>query len=141
MNKEESERVASLSSQLAMSQAETITHKENAAHWKREAGDKAGMLDTMRAEIKDLKVRLATQERENERMRGYIERVHEDDVVREELVETGDPDRPSLVPKRKHCTFPSPDPYTRKHSLSPFQQDQWGQNPDDPKPKHWVTYG
>jgi hypothetical protein len=59
-----------------------------------------------RAEHDDLKERLLTLTRENEQMRGYIARVQEDDIVREQLVEEqqGEGNK-RLVPKRMHRSF------------------------------------
>jgi hypothetical protein len=46
-------------------------------------------------------------------MRGYLKRVQEDDVVREELVPIGDPQgEQQLVPKRKPTPFMAPTPYS-----------------------------
>lgn len=95
-----------------------------------------------RAEHADLKARLATAELENQRMRGYISRVQEDDVVREELVKTGDPDGAlQLVPKRKPTVFDEPYPYMVAGSSAdrtPGYTDY--RERDRPAPKHWVTY-
>lgn len=96
-----------------------------------------------RAEIDDLKVRLANAESECQRMRGYIDRVQEDDVVREDLIATGDPaGEQRLVPKRRPTTFCARSEYSKSGLdigddtgvYSPYRDR------DRPKPKHWVTY-
>lgn len=85
-------------------------------------------------DIDDLKERLAVSEAECQRMRGYIARVQEDDVVREELVKTGDADGEcQLVPKRKPTSFTSADPYQMPGHVM-------GYRPQAPKRRHWVTY-
>lgn len=98
-----------------------------------------------RAETDDLKERLAVAEAENARMRGYIARVQEDDVVREDLVPVGDPaGEQQLVPKRKPATFGAANPYFIDRSVSEgWRGDAGGAMSscrDRPKPKHWVTY-
>jgi chromosome segregation ATPase len=60
----------------------------------------------LRSRIDDLKTRLAHAEATNNEMKGYIARVQEDDVVREELVQVGDlAGEVNLVPKRKPHRF------------------------------------
>jgi seryl-tRNA synthetase len=92
------------------------------------------------AQFDDLKERLANSETECTRMRGYIARVQEDDVVREELVATGDPGgEQRLVPKRQHATFPPRSAYS---DLSPQAGGTiYHHRNDRPPPRHWVTYG
>lgn len=60
----------------------------------------------LRSDLDEVKERLAFAEAELQRAGGYIQRVQEDDVVREELVETGDPGgEKHLLPKRKPTHF------------------------------------
>lgn len=95
-----------------------------------------------RAQFAELKERLAIAEAENQRMHGYIQRVQEDDVVREELVKVGDPEgEQQLVPKRKRTQFygiqvalSGGKMATDRISCEPFN----GRNTN--KPKHWVNY-
>src|SRR5258708_40257631 len=62
--------------------------------------------EELRQQFGDLKKRLYDSELENQRLRGYVQRVQEDDTVREELVVTGDPDgERAMVPKRKSTVF------------------------------------
>jgi|SRR5215472_3048043 len=92
----------------------------------------------VRKQFADLKERLSNAEMENQRMRGYIQRVQEDDVVREELVTTGDPEgERMMVPKRKPTMFMQPQHYSElgDHGIMSGYS-----NRDRPKPKHWVTY-
>lgn len=89
----------------------------------------------------DLKARLLSSERANEFMRGYLTRVYEDDVVREELVVTGDPAAPTFVPKRKPVVFPHSDDFTypRGSDAGVFSGRNYGET-EERKPRHWVNY-
>lgn len=92
-----------------------------------------------RSQFDDLKTRLAQSEAEVQRMGGYIARVQEDDVVREELITTGDPaGQQQLVPKRKHEPFGE----MRRVSSRNFVHDGGGYMSAESRqpPKHWVTY-
>lgn len=91
-----------------------------------------------RAQFDDLKQRLALAESLNQRMRGYIDRVQEDDVVREDLIKVGDPDGPEqLVPKRKPTHFSEPSPFGEAGCTQ--ATDGYMRRERKP-PKHWVTY-
>lgn len=95
-----------------------------------------------RAQFEDLKSRLATSESDNQRMRGYIARVQEDDVVREELVSIGEPGgEQKLVPKRKTTVFGEPYPYMVDAARG---DDSIGmthyRDANRPRPRHWVAY-
>src|SRR3972149_7833028 len=71
----------------------------------------------LKAQFDDLKERLLTAEAENQRMRGYIQRVQEDDIVREELVQIGDPEGATqLVSKRKMTQFSEPNNRSEEHT-------------------------
>jgi hypothetical protein len=61
----------------------------------------------VREQFAELKERVANLGVQNAEMRGYIGRVQEDDVVREELIQTGDMAGGDvyLRPKRKHRQF------------------------------------
>ena len=95
-----------------------------------------------RAQFDDLKTRLVTAEADNQRMRGYITRVQEDDVVREELVTVGDPGgEQRLVPKRKPEPFHQPSPYSviaSECNAGPSYVDRYTR--ERTPPKHWITY-
>jgi septal ring factor EnvC (AmiA/AmiB activator) len=93
-------------------------------------------LEQTRKQFADLKERLYGAEMENQRLRGYLQRVQEDDTVREELVVTGDPDgQRAMVPKRKSTVFLRPDDLSRESSL--HGQIYSGERQ---KPKHWISY-
>lgn len=90
--------------------AQNLTNAQDAA-----AADRRLLKDARereketRAQFDDLKARLVNSELENARMRGYIARLQEDDVVREPLVQVGDVDgEQRLVPKRKPTVFREP---------------------------------
>jgi hypothetical protein len=88
-----------------------------------------------RAEHDDLKKRLLNSELECARLRGYMERVREDDAVADPLVEIEDQNGKRMVSKRwpsNHCT---PVPTTCFDGGT--YEDYTGRRP---KPKHWVTY-
>lgn len=87
----------------------------------------------------ELKERLVKAELSVHWMRGYIARVREDDIVREELVLTGDAAGEQVqVPKRKFEPFPGNynDVATREIDTS-----SWigAERPAMPR-KHWVNY-
>lgn len=93
-----------------------------------------------RAQFDDLKERLAGAESENQRMRGYIQRVQEDDTVREELLTVGDPEgERHMVPKRKSTRFNAPTPYSNTGEI-----DHSFLYRDDSEPrrkaKNWIAY-
>lgn len=90
-----------------------------------------------RAEHDDLKKRLLNSELECARLRGYMERVREDDLVADPLVEVEDQNGKRMVSKR----YPSLTPvYTGADIGSDFAAtyDEYGRKRE--KPKHWVTY-
>ena len=93
----------------------------------------------LRKSIDDLKERLANAESENQRMRGYLARVQEDDIVREELIAVGDPSGETrLVPKRKPTVFHQPSSYRDQGCDSAMMAYDRGAT--RAAPKHWVTY-
>lgn len=99
-------------------------------------------LHEMRERCDDLKERLAFSEAERQRMKGYIERVAEDDVVREELITTGDPEgHQQLVPKRKHAPpgeFISTRGATVRDGFEMPYSDRCAERARTTR--HWVTY-
>lgn len=98
----------------------------------------------LRSRIDDLKTRLAQAEATTNEMRGYIARVQEDDVVREELVQTGDlaGGEVRLEPKRKPHHFPSPG--ERDRTMNAFMVDRhaYADTPEGRRRSrgHYVTY-
>lgn len=104
-------------------------------------------IQDLRKKLDDTKERLAFAESENQRMRGYVERVQEDDVVREELVTTGSPHgEQRLVPKRKPTIF-APQVYASVGGRVGYAESKnyadGGINDflrGTDKPRHWVTY-
>lgn len=92
-----------------------------------------------RAQFDALKSLLATAEAENQRMRGYIQRVQEDDVVREDLVTVGDPEgEQHFVPKRKPTPFQAPSAYPLLDTAEGGASV--GSYRERVRPKHWVAY-
>lgn len=103
-----------------------------------------------RKQFDDLKLRVRNLEIENARLIGYVDRVREDDIVREDLVATGEPDgEQQMVPKRKMRQLVAYN--SGASNLGDENPDgvYHGWNGDDifgrngqprPKPKHWVNY-
>lgn len=92
-----------------------------------------------RAEHADLKQRLLAAEKQIERLRGYLDRVHEDDVVREELIPVGDPEgERRLVPKRQSELFGQPRVYKNFARHAPDHHPRGGEQLQ--RPKHWINY-
>jgi chromosome segregation ATPase len=87
-----------------------------------------------REHFADLKERLASTEAETARLRGYLERVHEDDVVREGMVEIEDEQGKRMVPKR-------PSPMISQQSVSYAGGGSSFDNFGRPNKKtHWTSY-
>lgn len=97
----------------------------------------------LRGEIDDLKERLVAADAANFRLQGYLDRVREDDIVREELVLTGDPQgEQHLVPKRPAPMRPiGIEAATTIVSSSPYDEGRAFRGTDRPRRRHWVTYG
>jgi hypothetical protein len=135
------ERIKHLEAELALAKNKhdaTLADFQQAMSGKRLA---EGARDSFLDQVERLKERMVRVERENERMRGYIERVQEDDVVREELIRTGDPAGvEDLEPKRKHTSFPSLDCPTL--SVGEYRGIDIHDHQRPPsRPIHWVRYG
>lgn len=115
--------------------------QEAADGFRRALTSAEGELKTARAEHNNLKERLVNAEAENQRMRGYIARVQEDDTVREELIAVGDPaGEQQLVPKRKPTVFNQPHGYSEFTAQGGDAAFSGYSRRDPPKPRHWVTY-
>jgi septal ring factor EnvC (AmiA/AmiB activator) len=68
--------------------------------WRTKAEQAEAALKESRSHFADLKERLQTAETELARLRGYMDRVHEDDIVRDGMIEIEDENGKRLVPKR-----------------------------------------
>lgn len=90
-----------------------------------------------REQFADLKKRLHDSEMEVARLNGYLARVREDDVVREELITVGEPDgEQRMVPKRKPEYLGNRE---ERHSIHDMMSDgDYGR--ERKKPKHWIEY-
>lgn len=98
--------IASLEDRIAGLEASLQQVNNFAGERVREANAAADREKQTRKQFDDLKLLLATTESENARMRGYIARVQEDDVVREDLIPIGDPEgQMQLTAKRKPTNF------------------------------------
>jgi|SRR5215469_683938 len=93
-----------------------------------------------RAQFNDLKTRLAELTSRYDRLAGYVDRVHEDDGVREDLIPTGDVERaPHLIPKRK-VVRPERMPDVQSLSLHNDPLSYSRSRDEHFEPRHWVTY-
>lgn len=91
--------------------------------------------DETRSQFADLKERLLNAETELSRLRGYLARVHEDDVVRDGLVEIEDGQGKRSVPRRQPpFTMQVSEPY---HSPILTTYDNYGR---EQKRTHWTSY-
>lgn len=130
--------IISLQTELAEQKKLASDNYDSGRKWKELADAREKEVKQVRDQFADLKKRLHDSEVEVARLNGYVARVREDDVVREELIAVGDPEgEQRMVPKRK------PE-YLGNHdsSISPMDSirgyDSYG-NPK-PKPKHWIEY-
>lgn len=96
--------------------------------------------DEVKLQFADLKERLFNTQMVLERLRGYVDRVQEDDIVREELLTVGEPGgEERLVPKRRHMA--------QQYLVHPshvggedFYREMSSSNRPHQKPKHWINY-
>lgn len=96
---------------------------------KREAEER---LKESREHFTDLKERLHNAETELARLRGYLDRVHEDDIVRDGMIEIEDEQGKRQVPKR-----PQPMMAITHHNQFSSGFDQYGR---PKKQTHWTSY-
>jgi hypothetical protein len=121
--------------------------REQASALREERNGAVVHVGELRKNLDEVKERLAFAEAENQRMRGYLERVQEDDVVREELVTVGEPDgEQRMVPKRKPTVF-APQSYCaggeRRISSIDTTFESMAFRDENGRPrrhKHWVIY-
>lgn len=136
------ETMKGLKAELAASIAETKSYQEKWNATRGELADTKQLNKQLHAQFADLKERLATAEAENQRMRGYIQRVQEDDTVREELVATGDPTgEQTMVPKRKPTSFDQPPSHSNLGEIDTSDRFYRSyENEQRRKPIHWIRY-
>ncbi len=89
----------------------------------------------IREQFGDLKLKLLDSEREVSNLRGYLARVHEDDIVRDGMIEIEDANGKRMIPKR-------PPPL---QSYSPPMTEQYGRPAGlyagmELARKHWTDY-
>lgn len=129
-------------------EAELTAARDEASHFRgkydsarTEAADTKQFNKQLHAQFADLKERLATAEAETQRMRGYIQRVQEDDTVREELVTIGETGgEQQLVPKRKPTSFNVPSPHSNTGDLDDAYTGGGYGREQRRKSMHWVRY-
>lgn len=134
------EIIAELKAALVETSKKMEDQAEQLKKWRGLAEEREKQLSTKTESISDLKTRLSAAETANQFLRGYVARVQEDDVVREEMLTTGDPDgAQQLVPKRKPTQFERPCDFTeptRLDDLGYFRSERDRQQ----QAKHWITY-
>lgn len=98
--------------------------------------------DDISEKFTDLKKRIVAAEQANQYLRGYIARVQEDDVVREELLTVGEPDgEQRMVPKRKLTTFERPEDFMEpKPSRNDIYSGGYHERNIRKKPVHFISY-
>lgn len=92
--------IKQLEADLAAAKALAHENYLNGSEWRTKAEQAETALRESRSHFADLKERLHNSETELARLRGYLDRVHEDDIVRDGLVEIEDGDGKRMVPKR-----------------------------------------
>lgn len=131
--------IQQLEAALAGAEAEAKSYLDQAVAARGRADTSDQCLKESRAHFADLKERLSNSEMENQRLRGYIARVQEDDTVREELLTVGDPTgEQHMVPKRKPTVFEQPNNYSTPRNETSF--DHYTDRANRAKPRHWITY-
>lgn len=104
--------------------------------WQGEVSKLKDEVKESRSQFADLKERLLNSETETARLRGYMSRVHEDDIVRDGFVEIGDEGGKRQVPKR-------PPPMQRSHQYegNALEMSDTFDNYGNRKPRtHWTSY-
>ena len=86
-----------------------------------------------REQFDDLKQRILSLETDNARLNGYVARVHEDDIVRDGMIEIEDQNGKRLVPKRPKPLVPS---YTEVYNAAYDGVLPYGNE----KKTHWTSY-
>ena len=134
------ETIKSLKAENERLEAQMIGYSKKYEEQTRVAVAAEERADTLLEQFNDLKERLLASEMENQRLRGYIARVQEDDVVREELVTVGEPGAEQhMVPKRVPTVFSQPNQYNR--ARDEMNDIFHGRGEERRPPRHWVTYG
>lgn len=127
--------------------AELLLQIENlvasrSAHWKEcneahKARDEALARETQtREHFEDLKQRLLAAETETARLRGYLSRVHEDDIVRDGMIEIEDERGKRTVPKRQ----PPMMAVERDHNFDNSMNRNSRLYGEARKATHWTSY-
>lgn len=128
--------IKSLQTELATVRTRSTENYENGAKWRAKAEEAEASLKESREHFADLKRALSNAEAETSRLRGYLDRVHEDDIVRDGMVEIEDENGKRMVPKRPppmrsmEVKSRSPDTFTVYDQLSGRQK----------KRTHWTSY-
>lgn len=127
--------IAQLEAELVSLRETSNSNYENGRKWRAQAEENEKALKESRSHFADLKERLANAEAETSRLNGYLARVHEDDVVRDGLVEIEDANGKRTVPKRQP---PMMAVTHQVHTPSMFDEiDTYGRSK---KRTHWTSY-
>lgn len=111
--------IKSLQADLDASRRQCNENYENGRAWKAKAETAEAALKESREHFADLKERLSNAEAETSRLRGYLDRVHEDDIVRDGMVEIEDDNGKRMVPKRP------PPMQSSQHTLNMLEPDRY----------------
>jgi multidrug efflux pump subunit AcrA (membrane-fusion protein) len=128
--------IEKLEAKLVEAEAQVAREKEHADEWRERAYKAENEVAETRQQFADLKERVASLGVENAEMKGYISRVQEDDVVREDLIPVGDVATGDvhLTPKRKHRRFAE-----RDLGMAMAQSGSIFASERRPR-RHWVNY-
>lgn len=130
-----------LEQQIKESQESNVELRNELTKFRGLAAEREKQVASIKEQFDDLKIRLQAAETSNQFMRGYLSRVQEDDVVREELITTGEPDGDQrMVPKRKSTEFPRPSDFTEARQSVNDMAGYVNYESRQRKAKHWITY-
>ena len=129
--------IKALQQKVADLEALNSAQREREATANAERRNAQARAEETQKQFSDLKRRLHESEVELARLRGYLARVREDDIVREELVAVGDPaGAQRLVPKRKPA-LDEPPLFT---GVPDRFEHHGGFGLERSQPKHWIEY-
>jgi predicted nucleic acid-binding Zn-ribbon protein len=128
--------IADLTKELETAKTERARWEKSWGEERQKRSDAENSLAESRTHFADLKERLSNAEAETARLRGYLARVHEDDVVRDGMVEIEDERGKRQVPKRPP-PLESVGTYSMVESIGSTSYDSYGR----PKKRtHWTSY-
>lgn len=124
--------IKQLEAELATAGANNAANYETGKQWKAKAQTAEDALKESRSHFGDLKERLLNAETELARLRGYMDRVREDDNVRDGYVEVDTPDGKHMFSKRR--------PAPPRMNMEPFQEPLHDTYGNRKRRIHWTDY-